>query len=83
MLDFGDIAKVDYWIGCQFRGAKCEAWDRIKTALVEGQKTPTNTQMPSASQIAAGMDMASTKVHGVVIIDLMMWNACLRQLRHL
>jgi len=42
-----------------------------------------NTQMPSASQIAAEMDMASTKVHGVVIIDQMMWNASLRQLRHL
>ena len=51
--------------------------------LVEERFASTNTQMPSASQIAAEMDIASTKVHGVVIIDQMMWNASLRQLRHL
>jgi hypothetical protein len=59
------------------------AWQQIAAKLAEGQKPSTNTQMPSASQIAAEMDMASTKIHGVVIIDLMMWNASLRQLRHL
>ena len=45
MLDKSDIEKVDYWIAAQFRGAKCNAWNRIKTALAELGTTP-NTGSP-------------------------------------
>jgi len=45
MLDKSDIEKVDYWIRCVHRGAKCDAWNRIKKALGEAQNTSTNSAM--------------------------------------
>jgi hypothetical protein len=79
---FDDVIDMDYEV-CKLIDPYGVLTPKEVLKLIEEKFTSTNTQMPSASQIAAEMDMASTKVHGVVIIDQMVWNASLRQLRHL
>jgi hypothetical protein len=43
MVDFSDVEKVDFWIDAQFRGAKCNSWERIKKELAKIRNSSHNS----------------------------------------